>query len=333
MAVFDDRDASHYHYMQTTSLVHYAGALVSLALVAGVSLWGYQLIVRDVSGIPVVRAAEGAMRVAPQDAGGEVAEHAGLSVNAVSGDGAAAGPSDSLLLAPQSSALAEEDLRVEPLAEADEVMPAADAAPLEQETPAVVDLTMPGDEPATGPRTEADALALVDELVGSEAPMSALPTGETQAPTVSLDGTVIGAPEVIDPTIPGVTVSLRPSVRPDSLSAPATAEAAPAIDTTAAVAAALAEATAAAAPLPAGTHLVQLGAFPTVDDAVAEWTRINSLFPDFMRDKDRVIQEASAGGSTFFRLRAGGFAEATAARRFCETLKAGNAECTPVVLR
>ena len=52
-----------------------------------------------------------------------------------------------------------------------------------------------------------------------------------------------------------------------------------------------------------------------------------------MQGKERVIQEATAGGTTFFRLRAGGFAEDAAARRFCETLLAGNAECTPVVVR
>ncbi|MEL6572224.1 MAG: SPOR domain-containing protein, partial [Pseudomonadota bacterium] len=127
MAVYDDRDSSHVQYIQTSSLSSYAGAAVSLALVIGVSVWGYQLVMRDVSGIPVVRAAEGAMRIAPTDAGGEIADHAGLAVNQVAGEGEAAGPVESLLLAPQSRALAEEDLRVEPLAEAEEVIPAAEA--------------------------------------------------------------------------------------------------------------------------------------------------------------------------------------------------------------
>ena len=41
-----------------TTLTNTAGALVSLALIAGIGVWGYKLFVRDVSGIPVVRAAE-----------------------------------------------------------------------------------------------------------------------------------------------------------------------------------------------------------------------------------------------------------------------------------
>ncbi len=336
MAVYDDRDPSHIQYMQTTSLVNYAGAVMSLALVAGISVWGYNLIMRDVSGIPVVRAAEGAMRVAPQNAGGEIADHAGLAVNQVAGEGEAAGPSDSLLLAPQSQALAEEDLRVEPLAEADEVLPAADAAPLEQEVPAVVETTIApeNDEPLT---TEG-ILALADQIAGTATPMTDLAAGETVAPTATLGGET--AAPAVDPSVPGVAVSLRPTVRPNSLvtlasaEAPAASAAQQVSDTTTAVAAALAEAqVAASAPLPAGTNLVQLGAYPSADVAAEEWTRIRSLFAEFMGDKERVIQEASSGGSTFYRLRASGFTEAAAARRFCETLKAGNAECIPVVVR
>ena len=57
------------------------GALVSLSLIFGIGYWGYQLIMRDVTGIPVVRAMEGDMRVLPDDPGGDIARHVGLSVN------------------------------------------------------------------------------------------------------------------------------------------------------------------------------------------------------------------------------------------------------------
>jgi hypothetical protein len=95
----------------------------------------------------------------------------------------------------------------------------------------------------------------------------------------------------------------------------------------------LAEATVATnGALPVGTNLVQLGAYPSADTAAAEWTRMSSLFSDYMGDKDRVIQEASSGGSTFYRLRASGFTEAADARRFCATLQAANTDCIPVVV-
>lgn len=337
MAIYDERDQSQ-SFVQSGSLVTYAGAAASLALVVGVSVWGYQLIMRDVSGIPVVRAMEGAMRVAPQAPGGEIASHAGLSVNDVAGIGEAAGPSDSLLLAPATAGLAEEDLRVEPLAEADEVIPAADvAAPTETQIPTALEAAITTD--ATEPLTTEGILALADQIAGTAAPLSALSDGETVAPTVTVDGAVVASAPAIDPSVPGVSTSLRPTVRPRlatpaSVTSPAPAAAPQVADTSTAVAAALAEATVAiSGALPVGTNLVQLGAYPSAENAAAEWTRMSALFADYMGDKTRVIQEASSGGSTFYRLRAQGFTEAADARRFCATLQAANTDCIPVVVR
>lgn len=345
MAIYDERDHSQ-AIVQSGSLVNYAGAAVSLALVVGVSVWGYQLIMRDVSGIPVVRAMEGAMRVAPQAPGGEIANHAGLSVNDVAGEGEAAGPSDSLLLAPATTDLAEEDLRVEPLAEADEVVPAADVA-TEEQIPTALEAGLATDEQPV-PLTTEGILALADQIAGTAAPLTALAEGEDIAPTVSVDGEIVATVETIDPSVPGVSESLRPTLRPARAAVAVAAAPAPTLtvtepaaapitqvaDTSTAVAAALAEATLATnGTLPVGTNLVQLGAYPTAENAATEWTRLSGLFSDYMAGKDRVIQEATSGGSTFYRLRASGFAEAADARRFCATLQAANTDCIPVVVR
>lgn len=76
------------------------GALLSIALIAGIGVWGYKLVMRDVSGVPVVRAIEGPMREQPADPGGRTAAHQGLTVNSVAADGMATDPSDRLILAP-----------------------------------------------------------------------------------------------------------------------------------------------------------------------------------------------------------------------------------------
>jgi len=83
------------------NMTNFAGALVSLALIAGVSVWGYKLVMRDVSGIPVVRATAGEMRVRPEEPGGQLALNTGLSVNEVAAAGEAAPPADRLVLAPR----------------------------------------------------------------------------------------------------------------------------------------------------------------------------------------------------------------------------------------
>ncbi|MCB1335984.1 MAG: hypothetical protein KDK10_00490, partial [Maritimibacter sp.] len=91
------------------------GGLISVLLIVGLALWGYKLAVRDVSGVPVVRALEGPMRIAPDEPGGDVALHQGLAVNGVAGEGASAGPVDKVTLAPATLDLAEDDVPVHPM--------------------------------------------------------------------------------------------------------------------------------------------------------------------------------------------------------------------------
>ena len=43
-------------------MVHLAGAAWSIALILGLVVWGYKLAVRDVTGVPVMRAMAGPMR-------------------------------------------------------------------------------------------------------------------------------------------------------------------------------------------------------------------------------------------------------------------------------
>lgn len=85
------------------------GALTSLALVAGLGLWTYDLAVRDLTEVPVVRALEGPARVAPVEPGGAVARHQGLAVNAIQADDADRPAPERVVLAPRAQPLAEDD--------------------------------------------------------------------------------------------------------------------------------------------------------------------------------------------------------------------------------
>lgn len=82
------------------TLTNFTGAVLSIALIAGIGVWGYKLVVRDVSGVPVVRAIEGPMREQPEDPGGRSAAHQGLTVNSIAAKGTADDPADRLILAP-----------------------------------------------------------------------------------------------------------------------------------------------------------------------------------------------------------------------------------------
>ncbi|MGB1389583.1 MAG: SPOR domain-containing protein, partial [Paracoccaceae bacterium] len=138
-----------------STLVNVAGAVMSMALMAGVGVWGYKLLLRDVTGVPVVRAVEGPMRIAPDDPGGRPADHQGLAVNDVAAQGSAAAPADRLVLAPQPVRLMDED------------QPQTGQAPTE---PTVIATSLPA--PSQTPVQPSDSVtALVDQLTRGVEPL------------------------------------------------------------------------------------------------------------------------------------------------------------------
>ncbi|MEM1360120.1 MAG: SPOR domain-containing protein [Pseudomonadota bacterium] len=82
-----------------------------------------------------------------------------------------------------------------------------------------------------------------------------------------------------------------------------------------------------------GTRLVQLGAFQSALIAEQEWTRLSEKFSEYFGEKRPVYEKTEAAGTTLWRLRAYGFDDRADARRFCEVLLAGQAECIPVLTR
>ncbi|SIT79631.1 Sporulation related domain-containing protein [Yoonia rosea] len=308
MAVYDDGFARAASEPRSTSLVNFAGAAFSLALILGVSFWGYKLIVRDVSGIPVVRAMEGDMRVLPDNPGGGVAAHTGLSVNEVAAMGEAGGPEDRLVLAPRTAGLSPEDLDVQP---AQEVISTVSAA-IEDVT-AGFEAEVFENETIAAPEVQDDATALAAQLaaLSTEPPLAQAEAAQD--------------PRVVPSTVPGVATSVRPVIRPANMRIPAPVAAATAAPATSEVAVTTAT-------FPVGTNLVQLGAFPNPSLAAAEWDRLQSQFGKLMAGRERVIQVSNQSSATWYRLRASGFEDRAEARRLCAALQAEGAECIAVVV-
>ncbi|MFK7937918.1 MAG: SPOR domain-containing protein [Roseovarius sp.] len=305
------------------------GAIISLALLIGVLVWGYKLLIRDVSGVPVVRAVEGPMRVQPENRGGEQAQNQGLSVNDVAAAGTAAGPADAVMLAPEPVGLTADDAAVSTAAD---VVPATVPQPVIAPELASA-LTQ---EPQTA-EEQTLQLAAVEELAarlaeGVEPLQELAPLAEALVETVPQDGTdqtqEVAALVTPKPEIKGgLKRSLRPKTRPAALNTSPTPSA-QAIEAAVAGVRDVAPDT-----IPVGTRLAQLGAYDSEEVARSEWERLNARFGEFLEGKSRVIQKAQSGGRTFYRLRAMGFADLSDARRFCSALVSENAECIPVVTR
>ncbi len=290
---------------QSATILNWIGAALSLALLIGVCAWGYRLMVRDVSGVPVVQALAGPMRISPDDPGGRRAAHQGLAVNVVAAEGQAAAASETVALAPPSVALEPGDRQ-----------PQRTVAPQHSD-----------DDPLAGASLRATAAA----------PSTAADT-ESLQDSDRADASPGRLPEVIPSRSP------VPPRRPVGLSARVAASGpVPDQATDAAAEAVLQElATRIAAPrvievdpasLLPGTRLVQFGAFDDKDAARERWYVLAERFPDQMAGRDRVIEQATAGGSIFFRLRAHGFADEPEARRFCAVFLHESIDCIPVQVR
>ncbi|MFV1495899.1 SPOR domain-containing protein [Phaeobacter sp. JH20_02] len=315
------------------------GAVASLVLVAGIGLWGYQLISRDVSGVPVVRAVEGPLRVQPENPGGLPADHQGLAVNAVAANGNVETPADRLTLAPQDVQLTEDD---QPMQAAlttgaarinDTRDGAADAAAVANAdtgrlSSEAVAAYQGGDIDALVAELTEDFAPLGEETLRGAEQLSASATAPAIVQPQPLQAVSVAAvapaPNAALRNAPGVRVSLRPAARPARFSPSRATASAPVAQTTQDVS---------PDSLPAGTRLAQLGAYESAEVARAEWDRIHGRFADYLEGKKRVIQKAESGGRTFYRLRAMGFDDLSDARRFCSALVAGNADCIPVTTR
>ncbi|HEY9039415.1 MAG TPA: SPOR domain-containing protein [Roseovarius sp.] len=294
------------------------GSLLSVGLVIGLGVWGYKLLVRDVSGVPVIRAAEGPMRVQPEDPGGRQALNQGLSVNDIAAVGTAGAAPDQLILAPAPLDLSDEDA-ADAAATPEPDRTAEQSAPEPEE---------PADDPqfdiAPQPEAEPDMLALAEAISDGITPLEDL-RGDVGGSESQADSASDASDAETQEEEAVAATSLRPKARPADLrnvrevaaAAPAPQEARD-IDPDA---------------IPVGTRLAQLGAFSSEEIAREEWDRLGKRFEEYLAGKDRVIQRATSGGRTFYRLRAMGFDDLADTRRFCSALVSEKAECIPVVTR
>ena len=296
-----DYGAAHYgadnRLDRAKRMVNMAGAVCSVALVLGLGFWGYRLAVRDVAGVPVMRALAGPMRIAPADPGGAQTSNQGLSVNAIAASGTSQPMSDQLTLAPRPIELQPDD----------------------------------GTGLQNASATATDVVEASLQITSSATPASLAITDS--APLDDGGGAVVedasgGAVDPLNADPEGIATSLRPKARPVALTKPTGK---PSQVQTVSAPGPAAEVDPASVQI--GTRLAQLGAFDTPDLARTRFGELRVSYGQLMTGKSIVITNAQSGGRTFYRLRALGFEGDDDARRFCAVLEADSVDCIPVVQR
>ena len=270
------------------------GAVISLAVFVGIVTWGAKTVLRDSSGVPVVRALEGPARIAPEDPGGLLVAHQGLTVNEVAGSQITVAADDPLQLAPRPINLQAEDQPIQPVVDRENATATARAAVVLPE-----------------PEMDAAEALIIDETAESLAAM--LAAGTDTAPVKELASAVIPASAGGGPI-----QSLRPRPRPFAVFTRQTPRVAPR--------------NVPAAQIVRGAPMAQLGAFGSAVIAKQAWADLSERHGDYLVGKPHVILQAAVGGGTIYRLRVHGFENQEEARRLCTALNRQNAECYSVTM-
>jgi len=282
---------------------YWVGAALSLSLLTGAIGWSYQLIVRDISKIPIVRAQLGPLRVAPDDPGGLTAANQGLSVTQLAVNEQPL-LSDEIFLAPAAEVLSEENVVLQISEENSSVTNKEKFDTLEVSTENSLELKILPEQNATG-------LASNNEAVLSTAAFSPKKLEIENAVSLALS---------LTNEVGSSFNSLRPKIRPIAVNQIQTVNIAHSATNELVTA------------LPVGSAVVQLGAFESKSLAEIEWQRLEALLGSVLTSKNMVIQKAESGGKVFYRLRAFGFDDLSDARQFCSAVN-DKVACIPVVTR
>jgi len=276
-------------------------ALLVLCAFAGVVWLAYtQGVARGRTETPVLAAASGPEKVAPQNPGGANVQYQGFKIYeqpAPPDDEAdAATPKP----APEQAAQA---AKVEPPAAVKAAPPTvAKAEPPPAAKPAAAPTPVTRPEPA--PKVAAAPPARPEPKPVAARPVTPPPVVNQAAPPPAAPSTAAtGAPRAL----PGVTTPATPAPKP---AAAAKTEAAPAAAT--------------------GSFVLQIGAYTSQADAEAAWKTYKARHAALLSGYGPNVQKADLGAKgTWYRLRIAGFADKDVAAATCDRLKADGGACIP----
>ena len=280
------------------------GAVISLIVFLGIVGWGAQMISRDSSGAPVLQALDGPMRISPEDPGGVMASHQGLTVNEVASSQKKLPLEDRLRLAPRAINLQSEDQPISLLLVSK--VSSMDASLLSSTSQGTIDseveLTIANvngnsiKEPllptiSASQKVNTEILIIKEDLPADSSLVSSyIGSGPTQSPR----------PRIRSLASIVSSVSKSVTVKPQAISQ--------------------------------GKPMAQLGAFGSKSIAMQAWSDLLQIHGDYLTGKKHIILRAEVGGGTIYRLRVNGFLNMAAAKHFCKVLNRQNTECYSVMM-
>ena len=283
------------------------GAVISLNLILWAGYWTYNIISRDINGIPIVAAQPGPLRVAPDTPGGIEAENIELAVTKIASQELPPNPK-AVELAPSTEKLTPDDLTIFQAIRQKKIID-RQAALNNQIHLGVIEPNISKEislEPVNTVTNTANYSITENqsELVAAALALALKP---------SADNLIANA------VAQNKFKQIKPRLRPGSL-----LEAS--VSTTETVIRPV------LASVETGLAVVQFGTFATEKVAFEEWDRLSKNLSVILDGRPKYVERIKRNGNEIYRLRLGGFVNIDDASRFCSAV-ISQENCVPVIAK
>ena len=283
------------------------GAVISLNLILWAGYWTYNIISRDINGIPIVAAQPGPLRVAPDTPGGIEAENIELAVTKIASQELPPNPK-AVELAPSTEKLTPDDLTIFQAIRQKKIID-RQAALNNQVHLGVIEPNLSKEisfEPVNTVTNTANYSITENqsELVAAALALALKPSAD------NLIGSAVAQNKF---------KQIKPRPRPGSLLEVR-------VSTTETVM------RPALASVETGLAVVQFGTFATETVAFEEWDRLSKNLSVILDGRPKYVERIKRNGNEIYRLRLGGFVNIDDASRFCSAV-ISQENCVPVIAK
>ena len=283
------------------------GAVISLNLILWAGYWTYNIISRDINGIPIVAAQPGPLRVAPDTPGGIEAENIELAVTKIASQELPPNPK-AVELAPSTEKLTPDDLTIFQAIRQKKIID-RQAALNNQIHLGVIEPNLSKEislEPVNTVTNTANYSITENqsELVAAALALALKPSAD------NLIGNAVAHNKF---------KQIKPRPRPGSLLEVS-------VSTTETVI------RPALASVETGLAVVQFGTFATETVAFEEWDRLSKNLSVILDGRPKYVERIKRNGNEIYRLRLGGFVNIDDASRFCSAV-ISQENCVPVIAK
>ena len=283
------------------------GAVISLNLILWAGYWTYNIISRDINGIPIVAAQPGPLRVAPDTPGGIEAENIELAVTKIASQELPPNPK-AVELAPSTEKLTPDDLTIFQAIRQKKIID-RQAALNNQIHLGVIEPNLSKEislEPVNTVTNTANYSITENqsELVAAALALALKPSAD------NLIGNAVAQNKF---------KQIKPRPRPGSL-----------LDVSMSTTETVIRP--ALASVETGLAVVQFGTFATETVAFEEWDRLSKNLSVILDGRPKYVERIKRNGNEIYRLRLGGFVNIDDASRFCSAV-ISQENCVPVIAK